>query len=120
MTTTHGESMFHAGDKVRVNFGSQKVAGVVVEDRGGIGVGGRHLFAVNIFMDPSEPTLVELPGEELERAPTADVSLSKDRVIDYLINGGLVSILRANLAGGKNQPRVWLRPDNLGNVTHTF
>jgi hypothetical protein len=121
MTTTHSEEIFQVGDQVRVNFGSRKLAGVVVEDRGGIGVRGRHLFAVNVFMDPFEPMLVELPGEDLERAPTMPpISLNKQQVIDYLTNGGLISILRANIAGGKNQPRVWLRPDNTGNVTHTF
>ena len=29
----------------------------------------------------------------------------------------LVSILRSNVSGGKNQPRVWLCLDQLGNVT---
>ena len=37
-----------------------------------------------------------------------------------MINGGLISILRSNLSVGKNQPRVWLCLDQLGNVTHTF
>ena len=46
--------------------------------------------------------------------------MRKDQIEAYLIHGGLIGILRSNLSGGRSQPRVWLRPDTIGNVTHTF
>ena len=33
MSTTHGQSSFHKGDRVRVDFGRRKLTGVIVEDR---------------------------------------------------------------------------------------
>lgn len=74
-------------------------------------------------MDPFEPLRVEMPEDEMELIPPgAEVRppMDKQKITDYLIHGGLVSILRSNLAGGKNQPRAWLCLDQLGNVTHTF
>lgn len=124
MSTTHerSSSSFRVGDRVRVDFGRRKLIGTIVEDRGAIGVQGRRVFQVDIPMDPFEPMSVELPEDEME--PIAAESegnrpMDKRKIIDYLINGGLVSILRSN-SGGENQPRVWLRLDQLGNVTHTF
>jgi hypothetical protein len=74
-------------------------------------------------MDPFESTTFELPGDEIE--PVDDLAesgavMEKEKIETYLIYGGLVAILRSNLSGRRNQPRVWLRPDSLGNVTHTF
>ena len=74
-------------------------------------------------MDPFEPMSVELPDDEIEAiAPGTEVArpFDKHQITDYLVNGGLISILRSNLSGGKNQPRVWLCLDQIGNVTHTF
>ncbi len=123
MNTTYGQSDFQVGDRVRVDFGRRKLVGVIAEDRGAIGARGRHLFQVSIPIDPFEPMLVELPEDEMEAiAPgtEADLPLAKHRIMDYLKYGGLTSILRSNLTGGRNQPRVWLCLDQLGNVTHTF
>jgi hypothetical protein len=123
MSTMRGRPSFHVGDRVRVDFGRRKLSGVIVEDRGTIGVKGRRLFQVDIPMDPFEPMSVELPEDEMELIPPgADGTqpMDKQKIIDYLIHGGLVSILRSNLSRGRNQPRVWLCPDQLGNVTHTF
>jgi hypothetical protein len=108
---------------VRVDLGRRKLTGVIVEDRGAIGAQGRRLFQVDIPMDPFEPMSVELPEDEIESIPPGVESnrpMDKQKITDYLINGGLISILRSNLSGGKNQPRVWLSLDQLGNVTHTF
>jgi hypothetical protein len=108
---------------VRIDFGRRKLTGTIVEDLGAIGVRGRRFFQVDIPMDPFEPMSVELPEDEMEAIPPgAEVirSLDKQRIIEYLVHGGLISILRSNLSGGKNHPRAWLCPDQLGNVTHTF
>ena len=123
MSVSQRQSSFQVGDRVRVDFGRRKLTGVIVEDRGAIGAQGRHLFLVDIPMDPFEPMSVELPEDELQPSPSgteATRPIDKQKVADYLVNGGLISILRANLSGGKNQPRVWLCLDQLGNVTHTF
>ena len=114
---------FQVGDRVRVPLGQRHSVGVIVEDHGAIGVDRRRLLRVQEPMEPFEPLVLVVPEEELEpvadngQAPTA---LYKAKIIDYLANGGLISILRSNLLGGKSQPRVWLCLDNLGNVTHTF
>jgi hypothetical protein len=123
MSTPQRKASFRVGDHVRIDFGRRKLTGVIVEDRGPLGVHGRRLYQVDLPMDPSEPMSVELPEDEMELIPPgAEISppMDKQKIIDYLINGGLVSILRSNLAGGKNQPRAWLCLDQLGNVTHTF
>jgi hypothetical protein len=119
----HEPSSFRVGDRVRVDFGRRKLTGVIVEDRGAIGAQGRHLFQVTIPMEPFEPMIVELPEDEMEAVAAEGegaVSLDKQKIIDYLISGGLISILRSNLVGGRNQPRAWLCLDQLGNATHTF
>src|SRR6266852_2015074 len=64
-----------------------------------------------------------MPVDELEPempSNSADRRLDQSAIINYLKQGGLVSILQSNTSGGKNQPRVWLCRDTLGNVTHTF
>jgi len=74
-------------------------------------------------MDPFDPMTVEMPEDEIEAVSTEEKvppTIDKSKIIEYLESGGLVSILRSNISGGKNQPRVWLCLDNLGNVTHTF
>lgn len=122
MSMTQRQVKLRVGDRVSVDFGRRRLTGVIVEDRGAIGARGRRLFRVNIPMDPFEPMMLELPEDELESAMPmgAVVPIDKQRITDYLVNGGLVAILRSNLSGGRNQPRVWLCLDNLGNITHTF
>jgi hypothetical protein len=116
--TTH---RFRVGDRVEFVMGRRKVIGVITEDRGLIGAHGRRLFQVQVPMDPYEPALFELPADEIQTANSSEASrtLGKNEIVDYLKNGGLIAILQSNL-GGKDQPRVWLCRDNLGNVTHTF
>src|SRR5260370_2301285 len=100
MSVTHGQSRFRVGDRVRVDLGRRKLTGVIVEDRGAIGAQGRQLFQVDIPMDPFEPMSVELPEDEIEAIPPGTAvtrPIDKQRVTDYLFNGGLISILRSNL-----------------------
>jgi hypothetical protein len=118
-----GQSRFHVGDHVRSTFGSPKMTGVIVEDLGPLGGQGRHLFRVEIPEDPFEPRSVHLREDEMEAVPPGTEtpkSIDKQQVVDYLVNGGLISILWANRMGGTHQPRAWLLLDQLGNVTHTF
>jgi hypothetical protein len=59
-------SRFHVGQRVRFLFGLDKVEGVIVEDRGFIGVGGRRLWRVESKDDPYFPFAIELGEEEME------------------------------------------------------
>lgn len=58
---------FRIGDKVRLSFGNRIVEGIVVEDRGRIGVGGRQLFRIAVKIGDGERAL-ELPAEKLRAA----------------------------------------------------
>lgn len=117
------DSPFHLGDRVKLTFGCGKVTGVIVEEFGPIGVQGRHLFRVEIPMDPFDPMTLEMAEDEIEAAgpdEEATKPLEKEKVVEYLKYGGILLILRSNMAGGKYQPRAWLCRDTLGNVTHTL
>ena len=115
-------SLFQIGDWIRVPRGSGVATGTVVEDRGALGVDGGHIYRVLLGMDPEDPESFEYPAEELQPFAGEPPFGPADtpHIIRYLRHGGLLSILRANLGGGKHQPRVWLCRDTLGNITHTF
>lgn len=59
-------SQYRVGDRVRLQFGSSLVHGVIVEDRGAIGVGGRRLLRVRLDFDPSYH--LEVPDQDLRAA----------------------------------------------------
>ncbi len=61
-----------------------------------------------------------MPEDELDVDSPLEPSISSDSIVEYLQDGGLLQILRSNMSGGSNQPRVWLTRDTLGNVVHTF
>jgi hypothetical protein len=57
---------FREGDRVRLFWGNTPVEGVVVEDRGRLGGGGRRLYGVRFRVDDvSDPIYTELLPEEL-------------------------------------------------------
>jgi hypothetical protein len=64
------EHRFHVGDTISFIFGTKRVRGVIVEDRGPIGMGGRRLFLVEVPRKYTDPMRLELPAEEMraERA----------------------------------------------------
>jgi hypothetical protein len=98
----------------------RKVTGTVVEDRGPVGAGGRRLYVVAVPNDPEDPDFHVRSEDELEQDTSPVRPLSSEEVQQFLETGGLISILRRNMAGGMNQPSVWLCRDSLGNVTFTF
>lgn len=59
---------FRKGDHVRFQWGTTSVQGVVREDRGPIGVKGRHLYLVEFCVDPDadSPAEIELPAVDME------------------------------------------------------
>jgi hypothetical protein len=65
---------FHEGDRVRLLWGVTPVEGVIIEDRGNLGVGGRRIYRVRLRVDDfTEPVETERPVEDLTlvaRAPT--------------------------------------------------
>jgi hypothetical protein len=64
---------FREGDRVRLLWGVTPVEGIVIEDRGNLGVGGRRLYRVWVQLDDiTEPMETEEPAEDLTlvaRAP---------------------------------------------------
>jgi hypothetical protein len=58
---------FRAGDRVRLLFGREKVAGEILEDRGPLGEYGRRLYRVRINVGRDDESSFEVPEEDLER-----------------------------------------------------
>lgn len=115
---TDEKPRFRVDDKVAFTFGTRRVKGFIVEDRGPLGVNGRRIYGVRLDMDPFDSVFLELPEDALELSPEPDTPLSDVEIADYLASGGLLLMLHSG--PNDSTPRVWLRRDNLGNVTHTF
>ncbi|NLS98266.1 MAG: hypothetical protein GXX96_39555 [Planctomycetaceae bacterium] len=111
---------FSIGDNVCFTLGTTPIRGVVIEDRGPIGTNRVRIYRVLIPNDPYDDEFIEMPGDELVIAQDQVASIPESSAVEYLKHGGLLQILKANLSGGKTQPRVWLTRDRLGNVVHTF
>lgn len=111
---------FSVGDKVCFTIGTRAVRGVIVEDRGPIGVRKAHIYRVQVPNDPYEDEFTEMPEDVLSPSDDSIAPLPNSAIIQYLIHGGLTQILRSNGSGGKNASQVWLTRDSLGNVVHTF
>jgi hypothetical protein len=62
------ESQFRKGDPVRFRLGTRFAQGEIKEDRGPIGIKGRHLFLVEFRPEPdsNSHSLIELPADQLE------------------------------------------------------
>ena len=116
--TLVARSRFAVGSWVRIPFAGRRVEALIVEDRGRIGSGMQRLYTVRVPTDPGESAILEVPETDLEAA-VSNVEMNISKATDYLKRGGLVALLRSNMSGG-NAPRVWLRYDTRGNVTHTF
>jgi hypothetical protein len=62
------EAQFRKGDLVRFRLGTRSVQGEVKEDRGPIGVRGRHLYLVEFRPESQSlsPSQIELPADQLQ------------------------------------------------------
>lgn len=122
MTATRQRGRYRIGDRVEIDMGNRRLTGFVVEDLGGVGMNGRRMLEIELPMDPHEPMRLTIPEEEIVGPANGEglEPLSSDEIVEYLVNGGLIAILRSNLGGGKNQPKAWLCRNQLGSVTHTF
>jgi hypothetical protein len=57
---------FREGDRVRLLWGVTPVEGVVIEDRGNVGVGGKRFYLVQIQLDDiTDPVESFSPAEDL-------------------------------------------------------
>lgn len=67
------DTRIKAGDRVRFSYGTRMVTGTVKEDRGPIGVKGRHLYLIAFLSEPDvgSSLQIELPADQLERAQGA-------------------------------------------------
>jgi hypothetical protein len=59
---------FKVGDRVMFRAGIGEVEGVIVEDRGCLGVGGRRLYGLHFDFMPGETRYTERPEAELTLA----------------------------------------------------
>ncbi len=59
-------SQYHVGDWVRFKWGVTPVVGIIIEDRGHIGVAGRRLWRIRVRLDDYDVRTVTLPEEEME------------------------------------------------------
>jgi hypothetical protein len=57
------------GSRVRFELGGRDVVATVIEDRGGVGMGGRRLLRVRLhWTDVSEPIEFEIPAAQVRVA----------------------------------------------------
>ncbi len=68
-----GESppKFKVGDRVVFRRGNREVEGVVVEDRGPLGIGGQRIYGLHYEFLPGETRYTEMPEEDLTPAPAS-------------------------------------------------
>jgi len=117
---TSATAGFKKGDKVWVPLAVGRVRGAVIEDRGPLGLEGRHVYRVSVPNDPyvseeytlseDELTLLDEREEQSEHEQPAP-----NAIMEFLVDGGLIAILQTN-----GPERVWLRRDASGNLTFTF
>ena len=62
---------FKVGDRVRFLSGNGEVEGVVVEDRGPLGVGGRRIYGLHFEWIPGETRYTERPEVDLTLVPAS-------------------------------------------------
>jgi hypothetical protein len=71
---------FSEGDRVNLQWGFTPVEGVIIEDRGNLGVGGRRLYRVRVQLDEfTEPLESTYPADELTLVAKAPPSSPKKR-----------------------------------------
>ena len=63
--TRRGRANFVVGQKVKFQFDRAFVDGVIAEDYGPFGVGGRRLYRISFQLPYTDPTAVVLPEDEI-------------------------------------------------------
>ncbi|SRR5579875_3902907 len=62
---------FRVGDPVSFLYGPRRVSGKVIEDRGPLGPHGRRIYLVQVVIRQDEPTMFEVPEDDLEEPSQA-------------------------------------------------
>jgi hypothetical protein len=61
---------YQVGDHIRFRWDIQLIPGVVIEDRGNLGVGGRQVVRIRAKLSPeTEPREFELAEDDIQLAP---------------------------------------------------
>lgn len=56
---------FKVGEHIRFHYVVDVVDGLIVEDRGPIGVGGRRLYGITFNKNPGQDSYIELPEVDI-------------------------------------------------------
>jgi hypothetical protein len=72
---------YREGDRVRLLWGLTSVEGVIIEDRGNIGVGGRRIYHVRVQPEDNitEPMVIAAPAEDLTLVANVPPRSRKDQ-----------------------------------------
>jgi len=107
------------GSLVKMRFGADNVVATVIEDRGPLGVGGRHLVRVRFHLEAvEEPVETEVPAEELSLVALAndpaDRRVGVEAVADmwvgtYTAPDGRVAVVTAEMRTAEQARRAALR-----------
>lgn len=73
------------GAGVRFRISGRSLVGRVLQDRGPIGRGGRHLYLVRYEAGKGNWYSIELPADEIEDIEAKPVNLRRRREVDYII-----------------------------------
>jgi hypothetical protein len=73
------------GAKVTFRIAGRPLLGRVLEDRGPIGKGGRHLYLVRYEAGKGNWRSTELPAEEIEHIECKPVNLRRKREVQYIV-----------------------------------
>jgi hypothetical protein len=103
---------FKVGEAVSFPLGISRASGVITEDRGNLGVGGRRIYGVLFSSDPVVPaSYVELPEEELQRVPPTPLA-------EYVLKAG--TKIKIRYTGGLASDPVTCEEEFIvGNITET-
>src|SRR5438270_4922173 len=73
------------GAKVRFRIAGRPLVGRVLQDRGPIGRGGRHLYLVRYEVGKGNWYSTELPADEIEDIEYKPMNLRRKREVEYII-----------------------------------
>lgn len=73
------------GARVRFRIAGRPLVGRILQDRGAIGKGGRHLYLVRYEAGKGNWYSTELPADEIEDVESKPVNLRKRREVEYII-----------------------------------
>src|SRR5262249_50655517 len=83
-----GTPRFKYGDRVKYHFGQHDLDAVVVEDRGGLGIGGRRLYGIRFYLSPDDIAYTEVPAEYLTPIPKSATDESEEARFERLKAAG--------------------------------